>query len=224
VNRVVLALALVLAWAPRAEVHQLDEYLQASRLGLARGRVTIELDLTPGMSIAPQIFAMVDGDGNGQVAPEEIERYAREVIGDLQLRVDDRRLPLTLTRAESPTWDEIREGTGQIRLEALADVPSLTRGRHRIAYENAHQSANGVYLVNALAPTSREIAIHAQHRDALQHSIDLDVDVTSASDWAIWLAFACVGLMMLLAVRLRRGAAEPAGSAAPLRIRNSAGR
>jgi hypothetical protein len=36
--------------------HRLDEYLQAARLSLASERVALEIDLTPGIAIAPGII------------------------------------------------------------------------------------------------------------------------------------------------------------------------
>ena len=202
-TRTLLALVLALAWVPRVEGPQLDEYLQAARLALLRDRVAIELDLTPGVSIAPQIFAIVDSDGNGQASPQEIERYARRVIDDLSLRVDGHQCPVTLTRAESPSWVEIQEGTGTFRVEAFAKIPVLKRGRHRIAFENQHHAVNAVYLVNALKPADDRIQIAAQKRDVLQHSIDVDVEVTTAVEPAAWLSLACAGLVVLVVARRR---------------------
>jgi nickel/cobalt transporter (NicO) family protein len=202
-TRTLLALVLALAWAPRVEAHQLDEYLQAARLALSMDRVAIELDLTPGVSIAPQIFAIVDSDGNGRASPQEIERYARAVIDDLSLRVDGRPYSMTLTRAEAPSWTEIQEGTGTFRVEAFAEMPGLKQGRHRLAFENRHHTADAVYLVNALKPEDNDILIHAQSRDVLQHSIDVDVEVTTAVEPATWLSLACAGLLALVVARRR---------------------
>jgi hypothetical protein len=203
-TRTLLALILALAWAPRVAAHQLDEYLQAARLALAKNRVGIELDLSPGVSIAPQIFAIVDSDGDGRAAPQEIERYARRVIEDLSLRVDGRSCPVTLTRAEASSWSEIQEGTGRFRVEALAEMPVLKKGRHHIEFENLHQSANAVYLVNPLKPQEDDIVIRGQRRDVLQRSIDLDVEVRSAVEPVTWLSLACAGLIALVVAGARR--------------------
>ena len=86
----VLALGLLLPGSAPAEAHRLDEYLQATRLGISRDRVVVELDLTPGVLVAAQVFAMIDRDGDARVSPVEIEGYARRVLRDLSLSVDDR--------------------------------------------------------------------------------------------------------------------------------------
>ena len=40
----------------RLDAHRLDEYLQATRVAIERGRVTVEIDLTPGASLAADCF------------------------------------------------------------------------------------------------------------------------------------------------------------------------
>src|SRR5439155_879967 len=81
---------------------------QATRLGISRDRVVVELDLTPGVLVAAQVFPMIDRDGDARVSPVEIEGYARRVRRDLSRRVYDRPYALTLTRPESPPWDQSR--------------------------------------------------------------------------------------------------------------------
>lgn len=194
-----LAFGVLLALASPVQSHRLDEYLQATRLALSLDRVVVELDLTPGVSVAPQIFAMVDRDGDARVSPIEIESYARRVLQDLSLRIDGRLASLTLVRAESPSWDEFREGLGTIRVEAFTDA-ALRKGRHHVVYENAHEPAIGVYLVNALMPSIADIRIGAEHRDALQRRIDLDVGVTTSFNAASWLilTFGAVGAVLMV--------------------------
>jgi len=201
-KRLLLAAALVLAPAPRAVAHQIDEYLQATRLGISRDRIDVEVDLTPGVSIAPGILAAIDRNGDGRIDPREIEACARAVVANLSLRVDDRPYALTLVRADAPSADEIGDGTARIRVEATADVPLRTSGRHRIAYENGDRSPNGVYLVNALKPDSRQLSIVAQQRDRLQHSIAVDVVVTTTLDAFMWLGLSSMGFTALLLARL----------------------
>ena len=199
-----LALGVVLgllAWPLPAESHRLDEYLQATRLAFSRDRVALELDLTPGVSVAQQVFAMIDRDGDARVSAVEIEAYGQRVLRDLSLRIDGRVCTLTLVRAESPTWDEIREGLGTIRLEAFAEAPLAKYGRHRVVYDNTHQPAIGVYLVNALTPSVTDLTIGPARRDMLQRRIDLDVDVTTRLATASCFALMVGALAALVLVR-----------------------
>src|SRR5262245_32885407 len=76
-----LALAsAVLTRETRLSAHRLDEYLQATRVMIAADRVTLELDLTPGVAVAPAIFKAIDGDGNGSISPAEADAYAAQVV------------------------------------------------------------------------------------------------------------------------------------------------
>ncbi len=199
-----LAIGVLLAWPSSAEPHRLDEYLQATRLAFTRDGVVVELDLTPGVSVAPQIFAMVDGDGDTRVSPAEIETYGRRVLHDLSLQIDGEQYPLTLRSAESPSWDEIREGVGTFRLEAFTNAPLAKRGRHHIVYENSHEATSGVYLVNALLPSSNEVILGASRRDGLQRRMDLDVEVTTSFASANWVILSAAATAIVLWARRLR--------------------
>jgi len=202
-TRLLLAVAMLLACPRPAHSHRLDEYLQATRIALAQERVVLEIDLTPGVTVAPQIFALIDQSGDEQVTGVEIEAYARRVLRDLVLEIDQRPYALTLARAECPSWAEIRDGDGTIRIEAIAEAPLGASGLHRLHYENRHQPATGVYLVNALVPATRAMAITAQRRDVRQHGIDLRIDV-AAPVAASWIIVPAVGFTALLVCRRRR--------------------
>jgi hypothetical protein len=198
-----LALGVLVTVVSPVESHRLDEYLQATRLAFSHDRVVVELDLTPGVSVAPQMFGMIDRDGDRRVSPIEIESYARRVLQDLSLRIDGHASSLTLVRAESPSWDELREGLGTIRVEAFADA-RLIKGRHHIVYENTHEPAMGVYLVNALIPSTADVTIGPQRRDAQQRRIELDVGVTPSFDPASWLILTSGAVAAVLMVRRYR--------------------
>ena len=195
--------AVLVVVAVRVEPHTVDEYVQATRLDISQTRIVVDLALTPGVAVATNVFAMIDGDLNGRVSPQEIQAYARRLLRDLSVRVDGQPYPLTLTRAECPSWDQIRDGAGTIRLQAAADLSLTPFRRHRIHYENMHDTAQGVYLVNALTPSTRAIAIAGQHRDALQRQIDLDVDVSASYAGWYWLVLSVVGVT---AIGMRRRA------------------
>lgn len=199
-----IALAILLGCPGAAAAHRLDEYLQGTRLGLGPGGVTIELDLTPGVSVAPRIFALIDRDRDGQIDPQEIEAYARSVVEDLTLVLDGRSLPLTLRRADSPSWPEMRDGAGTIRLEVSAAAVLDAGADHRVHYANAHEPEMSVYLANALLPSTRSVVITAQRRDRRQRQFDIDVTVVEERRMYGWLALQSVAFVALLAYRGRR--------------------
>lgn len=191
-TRAGLACALLMTMTSAVEAHQLDEYLQAARITISPSRVEIDLHLTPGVAVAPGIVASIDEDGDALVSPQELERYARRVMEEVTLRIDDRAAPLALERTDAPGGDEFGDGLGTIRIYAVART-ALTSGLHRVHFENAHARGQSVYLVNATKPATNEVAIRAQERDRLQHGIDLDVEVGSATPpaivWMMTIAF-----------------------------------
>ena len=198
---VLLVVGLVGLGARRADAHQLDEYLQAARIAAARDHLVVELSLTPGVAVAPRILPLVDRDGDGRISAAEIERYARRVLGDLELSVDGTAVPLALAHVDCPSWDEIREGTGTIRVEART-ASGLAAGTHRLHFVNAHEPAMSVYLVNALVPPDPGVTIGAQRRDALQRRVDIDVEVAHSFASAYWLLALAAAIGALTLVRL----------------------
>lgn len=198
----VAAVSIAIVGPRPADAHVLDEYLQATRLAIARERIDLEIDLTAGTAVAAGVFARIDANGDGQVSAHEIETYGARVLQDLILEVDGRPYPLRLTRAECPSWPEIRDGDGTIRVEAAGAVV-VSSGPHRIHYANGHEPAIGAYMVNALVPATRAIAITAQRRDVRQRGIDLDVDVAAPFAGLRWTIVSFVGLATMILYRRR---------------------
>ncbi len=158
-----------------ARAHRLDEYLQAARLALAPDQVLLKIDLTPGVDVAPAIFALINTDRDGLISEAEGKAYANRLLKDVVLEVDGQPRKLGVIRSQFPSFHEMQEGTGTIRIEARA-AWRATPGHHLLFFRNNHQTDLGAYLVNALLPASPEIAITDQHRDSLQREIKLDID------------------------------------------------
>ena len=110
--------------------HPLDEYVQNTYIDLTLDRTTLELNLTPGVLVAPEMVALIDTDGDGEISETEGEAYANDVLRDIFLEVDDEPQPLTLASSQFPTPLDISAGLGTIRLqvaaEGLADTPGDT--------------------------------------------------------------------------------------------------
>ena len=164
-----------------AAAHRLDEYLQATRISLAPDRVVLEIDLTPGMDVAPMIYALINTDRDGRISAAEGQAYAKQVLKDVVLEVDGRRYQLSLAGNQFPSYQEMSTGSGTIRIEARAPVSAVDPGPHSLFFQNNHRPEVGVYLVNALVPASSQIEITKQHRDVRQHGIQLGFNVTSAA-------------------------------------------
>src|SRR5882672_11210400 len=163
---------ILLIFAPAVSAHRLDEYLQATRLSITANQVGVEIDLTPGVDVAPMIFALINTDHDGRISASEGEKYARTVVQETVLEIDGHRSRLGLLNYEFPTFQEMNAGEGVIRIYARA-IWGGVPGSHRLVYQNNHKTDLGVYLVNALRPGNRNIEITEQSRDPLQRGIRL---------------------------------------------------
>lgn len=184
----------------------LDEYLQVTQIALAHGGARVELRLIPGVQVADRVFALIDADGDGQISSAEGQAYARRVMQDVALEVDGRRTPLALKVLEFPSRREMSEGVGAIRLDLTAEAALDAAGEHRLTFRNDHLPELGVYLVNALVPTTSEIRISGQQRDALQHELQLSFLVLSpdARAWPRWIGALLFGLCVSFLLTQRR--------------------
>jgi len=202
------ALAFAVLWPATARAHRLDEYLQAARVSLGRTRVLIELDLTPGATVASAIVPLIDSDADGVISPAEIEAYGRRVLADLTITLDGRDIVLQLTRIDAPSIDEMREGMGNIQLRATGRV-NAGPGTRRLYLQNRHLPAASVYMVNALMPDDRAITVVSQRRDPQQSSATIAYEMGPGRiAQATWLSIGAIGLSAL--ALFRRGAtADP---------------
>jgi nickel/cobalt exporter len=168
--------------AQEASAHPIDEYVQNTYIDLAPDTMTIQIDLTPGVLVAPEVVALIDADGDGEISEAEGASYAEDaVLRDVSLAVDGEPQPLTLVDSSFPTPLDMGAGMGTIRLSLVAaEAPAGSPGDHSLSYRNDHDPINNSrYLVNAFR-ASDEVEISQQDRDELQNGIR--VDYTTASD------------------------------------------
>src|SRR5580658_9313359 len=105
-----------LATLPLAGAHRMDEYLQATRLSIDVERVDMEIDLTPGVAMASEVFGWIDTNRDGEISQAEGEAYARQVLCSVALSVDGLPSSVTLVDARFPALRDMRLGVGTIRL------------------------------------------------------------------------------------------------------------
>ncbi len=178
--------------------HVLDQYLQAAQIALAPDAVRIELRLIPGVQVADRICTLIDLDDDGQITAAEEQAYAGRVLQDIKLSISGINIPLTLTERKFPTQPEMREGVGTIRLTFAAATTLGVATHQQLYFRNNHLPELGVYLVNALVPTTNKIKLGEQERDPLQQGLRLAYDTTSGSTALMWRGIAlllfCLGL------------------------------
>ena len=188
--------------------HRRDEYLQTARVAVDPDRVGIELDLTPGISVAEEVLAAIDRDGNRSISSEEAQAYRRQVLDGVVAEVDGMPLALELVDSRVPEVEAVLNGEGTMRLHVRVPLPRLSAGTHHFRYRNNHRPDIGVYLVNALVPASERVSIVAQRRDVDQR--DVTIEYTLAADPATrvrgGLSAAAAGAAIWLTVWWRRRA------------------
>ena len=194
------------------QAHRLDEYLQAARLSLVRERVALELDLTPGVAVAPEIIAALDRDADAAISSEEARAYGQAVISDLRLTLDGHAVEARLDRVEVPSAADLRAGLGTIAIRISGSVDRLGAGRHSLQFQNNHHPGGGAYLINALAPNDPAIRVVSQHRDPIQREgrIEYEIGSSSPAGW-LWL-FAVVACFPRQVASLFRTLAARLGS------------
>jgi nickel/cobalt transporter (NicO) family protein len=199
-RRLLFCLLCACAIRMTAPAHVLDQYLQSAQIALAPGGARVELRLIPGVQVADRVFALIDVDGDGQISSAEEQAYARRVLQDVALEVDGRRAPLALTGVQFPSRREMNEGVGAIRLGLAAEAALGAAGAHQLSFRNDHLPELGVYLVNALVPTTSEIKISGQARDPLQREMRLSFHGDPADTRGLrpWTGVLMLGLCLAL--------------------------
>jgi len=211
----------ILAAGAVASAHRSDEYLQATRIRIDADRVRVELDLTPGISVADRVLKDIDRDHDGSISAVEGAAYAARVLSAVAMDVDAAALSPHIVDSTFPDAGLVRNGEGTIRIQLAAATSRLGDGAHRLHFRNAHQPEMSVYLANALVPSDPRIEITGQDRDVDQRTLSIDYVLATASTAPgrgrlplITLAVAAaMGLVALTAARRR--AATPPASARP---------
>ncbi|HLK69479.1 MAG TPA: hypothetical protein VKU19_38880 [Bryobacteraceae bacterium] len=199
-----LAAAILLFAGMPAHAHRLDEYLQGTLLSIEKNRVDAQMTLVPGVAVFAMLIADIDTDGNGAISESEARLYAGQVLRDLSLSIDGRRLMPHLVSVQVPGIEEMREGRGEIRIEFAADLPAGGATR-KLTLENHHQSRIAAYQVNCLVPRDPDMRVNAQNRNYSQSLYELEFTQAGAraDSWSLsWFSASPepLGLVALLLV------------------------
>src|SRR5580700_9659765 len=108
---------LALSVAGTADAHRLDEYLQATLIGVTRDAIDVEIHLTPGVQMLPILMSVIDQDRDGRISPAEERAYVSRVVREVELQIDGVPVPLSLIESSFPTLEAMREGLGTIQMK-----------------------------------------------------------------------------------------------------------
>ncbi len=161
--------------------HPLDVYLQASYITVAPTQIVVELDLSPGVLVAPQVLPQLDKDGDQQISDAESQAYVDDVLRNVVLQVDGKPLALAVTKIDMPPYLNIQSGYGTIRVFTLATLAAGMTGTHKIAYKNNFAPTGSAYQVNTFVDKGIAITLGKQNRDSIQQSMTMDYIIGSAT-------------------------------------------
>jgi hypothetical protein len=194
---------LALGLAGGAGAHRLDEYLQATLIGVTPDGIDVEIHLTPGVAMLPVLMAVIDQDRDGRISSGEARAYVGRVVREVELRVDGVPAPLSLIESNFPTVEAMREGLGTIAIKLRT-----ARSGRELRFENRHLPQVSAYLVNCLAAPSDGLVVRGQKRDEAQRSIEFEYSFGTGAvpgPRAAWIApgpFWPAAIGMLLVARM----------------------
>ena len=151
------------ALAQTSFAHRLNEYLQATTISLAPGKIQLEITLTPGVDVVTTLLKAFDDQ----------QAYATKLAHDLSLTLDGQKADLQLVSYSFPTVEALQKGTGDIIIEFAANIGN-ERQTHHLELKNNHYSTIAVYLVNCLMPADPTTHVDHQTRNNDQSFYQLD--------------------------------------------------
>ena len=176
----VLVLAVVLP-ASSASAHPLDVYVQGSYVTLAPSKVSVELDLSPGVLLAPRVLDVLDVDRDRQISDSEARSYAEQVLHEVEVRADDRLLTVELTSVEVPPYLTVQAGYGTLRVYGEAGGAPTVAGEHQIFFRNGFAPTGSAYQVNAFVENGAPVTLGLQRRDEAQQQSVVNYQIDSAA-------------------------------------------
>ncbi|MEO7270492.1 MAG: TonB-dependent receptor [Vicinamibacterales bacterium] len=211
---VALVAAVSAASATPSFAHRLDELFQAARVTLQSDRVVVDLDLAPGIQVAPQVIDALDADGNGVISEPEGLDFARRVVQQSRVSVDDTALSLSVTAHDEPAVARLRGGAGVIHVQAQASLHStVAEGGHVVRYRNGFDPVRSLYAANATLPTDRRIVIREQERHEDQRALAIRFETLPRRKGRAALVMGLFAALLLLGRWRRYGVSAFVGKA-----------
>lgn len=174
----------LLASPVAALAHPLDVFLQATYITVAPAQIVVELDLSPGVLVAPQVLPQLDIDGDQQISDDEGQAYANTMLHNVVLEVDGKPLALTVTKIDVPPYLTIQAGYGTMRIFTAATLADTPTGTHTTYYRNNYAPTGSAYQVNAFVDKGVAVTLGKQNRDNTQQTMTVGYTVGSATTTA----------------------------------------
>ena len=182
--------------------HSLDQLVQAAYLDLGLKSLELELVMTPGQEIAPELLLLIDQNQDRQLNPSEMRAYANQILNEVSLRVDGTPQTLDVQNVTTPQTADFLAGTGIFQIVAYASLPERS-GRHVLEFANAYQPVPSAYLVNSFVQ-SEQLRIASQARSPDQREYRLEYGLESGLGVELYLKLAGVLLVLVVGLGLGR--------------------
>ena len=131
----------------------------------SRPRSSCELNLSPGVFVAPQVVADIDTDGDREFSTAEADAYVDEALAALSLTIDGTPVALTVEEIETPDYRTTRLGYGTFRINATAALADDAPGAHQLWFRNDFVTLKPSYQANAFVEDRDAVQLGKQLRD-----------------------------------------------------------
>ena len=207
-----LLLVGLVAFPVTALAHPLDVYLQATYITVAPTQLVVELDLSPGVLVAPQVLTALDADGDQQISEAEGQAYVAAILPNMVLQVDGKPVALAVTTIEMPPYLTIQAGYGTIRVFTTATLVAALTGTHQLTYQNNYAPTGSAYQVNALLEKETTVTLGKQNRDDKQQRMTMEFVIGSAASTNVLSATSANPMEATTATTLAATSALPANT------------
>jgi hydrogenase/urease accessory protein HupE len=172
-RKTLLIFCAMLLLSPAAFAHRLNEYLEATTISLSRGKVFLELRLTPGVAITSDVLKNIDLNSDNRISGSEQRAYLSQLDRDFSITLDGSSVTLKAVSYSFPTVENMRKGIGDIIIDYVANIQKQGPA-HQLSLQNKHYSTVAVYLVNCLLPSDTTIRVNNQTRSLNQSDYQLN--------------------------------------------------
>lgn len=180
-----MTLMLAVFMQPSAvSAHPIDEYLQSAYIGLDPNQVTVEIDMTPGVLVAPTVMKLIDTDSDGVFSKSEGQAYGMRVLHDVSLSLDEQAISLSVSAVQMPDPLMMKAGGGEIRVTMAAAISPTIAVSHRLAFMNSHAPVKSAHQVSTLMPKASQLVIVGQNRSASSEGIAVDFQLVQVTNSA----------------------------------------
>ena len=154
--------------ASAASAHPTDEMLQQVYVTPTATGVSLDVELTPGVLVAPEVMALIDRNGNGQIDDAEAAAHAEVLRAATSVGFDGASAPVRLVGLTYPDAALLAAGGGTIKLSLVADAPeAVPASGHTVTVTEAYAPVRTVTQASVVLDGARTVQV-----DQVTHADD----------------------------------------------------